>query len=107
MNLTNINELCDLLTTNGSQITNLISMAIKLVQLVIPILLIVWGMIDLGKSVIAQKEDEIKKGQKTFISRLTAAAIVFFIITIVKLLISFVSADNQEIISCIDSIINS
>ena len=110
MNLTmlsGISDLCETMTQTGSQITNLISMAIKLIQLVIPILLIVWGMLDLGKAVVAQKDDEIKKGQKTFISRLTAAAIVFFIVTIVKLFVSLISGDSSnDIITCIDSILN-
>ena len=93
--------------SDGGKITNIISTGINLIQLVVPILLIVWGMLDLGKAVIAQKEDEIKKGQKTFMSRLIAAAIVFFIVTIVRLFISLVADDNEEIIDCINEILNS
>ena len=35
---------------------------IPLIQIGIPIILIILGMLDLGKAVIASKEDEIKKG---------------------------------------------
>ena len=111
MNLTIIlasySELCEMFLSDGGKITNIISTGINLIQLVVPILLIVWGMLDLGKAVIAQKEDEIKKGQKTFMSRLIAAAIVFFIVTIVRLFISLVADDNEEIIDCINEILNS
>jgi len=33
---------------------------IKGIKIVVPILLIIWGMLDFAKSVIAKKEDEIK-----------------------------------------------
>lgn len=88
------------------KIANMIALAVNAIQVVVPILLIIWGMLDLGKAVIAQKEDEIKKGQQTFIKRLIAAAIVFFVVTIVKLLLSLVS-DDTSISGCIDEILNS
>ena len=36
---------------------------IPLVQIGIPIILIILGMLDLGKAVVASKEDEIKSAQ--------------------------------------------
>ena len=91
-----------------SKIAYIISLAVKLIQIAVPILLIVWGMLDLGKAVMAQKEDEIKKGQSTFIKRLVAAAIVFFVVVIVKLLVSLVAdtGESQSISNCIDSILS-
>lgn len=56
---------------------------IPLLQIGIPIVLIVLGMIDLGKAVIASKEDEIKKAQGMLIKRLIYAIAVFFVTTIV------------------------
>ena len=58
---------------------------IPLLQIGIPIVLIVLGMIDLGKAVIASKEDEIKKAQGMLIKRLIYAIAVFFVVTIVTL----------------------
>lgn len=89
------------------KIAQIIGLAIRFIQVVVPILLIVWGMLDLGKAVMAQKEDEIKKGQHTFIKRLVAAAIVFFVVTIVTMLIGLVADDSATITSCINDIINS
>ena len=82
-----------------------ISMIILLIKIVVPILLIVFGMLDLAKAVMAQKEDEIKKGQQTFIKRLVAAIIFFFVIAIVKFAISAISKDNGDIISCMNCFI--
>lgn len=88
-----------------AKIAHIISLAILLIQIVVPILLIIWGMLDLGKAVMAQKEDEIKKGQQTFVKRVAAAVIVFFVIVIVKLVVGLV-ADDGNIIDCIDDVLN-
>ena len=82
--------------TMDSKIPDLVSKAILLIQIAVPILLIIFGMLDLGKAVIAQKEDEIKKGQQTFVKRLVAAVIVFFVIVIVKLVVNLVAPDHDK-----------
>ena len=84
----------------------IVHMIILLIEFGVPLLLIIFGMLDLGKAVIASKEDEIKKGQKTFISRLIAAIIVFFIIAVVKLAVGIAADDSKTITGCIDSIVN-
>jgi hypothetical protein len=90
------------------QLARIIALIVLFIQVFVPILLIVWGMLDLGKAVMAQKEDEIKKGQNIFIKRLIAAAIVFFVVTIVKFLVGLVadSTQSQNISNCIDSILS-
>ena len=77
------------------------SSIVLIIQVGIPVLLIIFGMFDLGKAVVAQKEDEIKKGQALFFKRLIAAVLVFFVVTIVKLVIGF-AADRTEAVDCID-----
>lgn len=98
-----------LLDCNGidipGKVANMIYLAVMIIQIGVPIILIVWGMMDLGKAVMAQKEDEIKKGQQTFIKRLVAAAIVFFVVVIVKLLVGLVANDGANIQTCIDNIL--
>lgn len=88
-----------------SKIAYILHLVILAIQIVVPFLLIIWGMLDLGKAVMAQKEDEIKKGQQTFIKRIMAAAILFFVTTIVTLLVNLVADDSSTITGCIDSII--
>lgn len=62
----------------------------------IPIILIVLGTIDLGKAVIASKEEEIKKAQQMFIRRLIYAVAVFFVVTIVTLVFSLFSTTGKD-----------
>lgn len=85
----------------------IVSTIVTIIQIVVPILLIVFGMLDLAKAVIASKEDEIKKAQMTFVKRLIAAVIVFFIIYLVQLVIRFVAGSNQDtIIGCFNCFIS-
>ena len=90
-------------------LVNIVSTIVTLIKIGVPIILIVLGMIDMGKAVASQKEDEIKKGQRTLISRCIAAGIVFFVVAIVQLMMSIVSGadnENENIITCFDAIIN-
>lgn len=75
---------------------NAVATIIKLIKIVVPILLIIWGMLDFAKSVIAKKEDEVKEHRKAFISRLISALLVFLVITIVQLAVSLVSGVERE-----------
>ena len=87
---------------------NIVATIITIIKIGVPIILIVLGMIDMGKAVASQKEDEIKKGQKTLISRCIAAGIVFFVVAIVQLLFSVIngSTNNNSIWNCIDKFVN-
>ena len=59
---------------------------IPLIQIGIPIILIVLGMLDLGKAVMASKEDEIKSAQKLLIKRAIYAVAIFFVVFVVQVL---------------------
>ena len=78
-------------------------------QIAVPVLLVVFGSLDLLKALAAQKEDEIKKGQSIVIKRLIAAVILYFVFAIVKVLISIV-ADTpnaaNNIVDCAECFIN-
>ena len=68
---------------------------IPLIQLGIPIILIVLGMIDLGKAVMASKEDEIKSAQKMLIKRAIYAVAIFFVVWIVQIVFGII-VDTQD-----------
>ena len=78
------------------KIINLTSTIITIFKFAIPLLLIIFGMLDLGKAVIASKEDEIKKGQQLFIKRIISAIIVFFVVVIVQLVVNLAATDDTE-----------
>ena len=78
-----------------TSIINIIRTIVTIIKIGVPIILVVLGMIDMGKAVASQKEDEIKKGQKILISRCIAAGIVFFVVAIVKLLVNIIDTDDN------------
>lgn len=82
------------------KIANTVHTVIVAIKVVVPILLVIYGMLDLFKGIMAQKEDEIKKGQQIFIKRLISGAIIFFVISIVQLLVSFVGNDDGGLMDC-------
>lgn len=91
----------------SSQIPEMVHLIVTILQIAVPIILIIFGMLDLGKAVMAQKEDEIKKAQGTFVKRLIAAALVFFVVMIVQVVTKLVAGDEGENIwECVDCFIN-
>ena len=75
---------------------NAVATIIRIIKIVVPILLIIWGMIDFAKSVIAKKEEDIKNYRKAFIARLISALLVFLVIWIVQLALSLVSGVEKQ-----------
>lgn len=97
---------CNFLGKNvniDEKLPDTIHLIILVLQIAVPILLVVLGSIDFVKAISSQKDDEIKKGQKTFISRIVAGVIIFFVVAVVKLVISLVGGDNaSDLINCAD-----
>ena len=89
------------------KIPNTVHTIILVIKIAAPVLIIVFGMMDLLKGIMAQKEEEIKKGQQTFIKRLIVGASIFFVVTLVQILISFVGDnDKKSIMDCSNCFIN-
>jgi Predicted solute binding protein len=100
----NTNVFCGQNTYIPYKFVDVVRTVIDIIKIGIPVLLIIFGMLDLGKAVVASKQDDIKKNQKNFVSRLIMAMAVFFVISIVQLALSVVSADD-EILSCLKCIV--
>ena len=73
---------------------NILKNVVKLIQFGVPIILIIYGMMDLGKAVMAGKEDEMKKAQSTLIKRVIYAVAVFLVVTIVMFVMNIVAEAN-------------
>jgi len=108
--LATVNTACDQIP---DAVFNIVSLIIMAIQVVVPILLIIWGMVDFAKAVIGGDEDKIKAGQKVFIKRLIAAVLVFLVVTVVKLLVGLVgqlgvegAAGNDSVWACVEKFIN-
>ncbi len=110
MNLVNVLDVaCGDMTIPGA-VAKLVHTGIFIIQVVVPILLIIWGMLDFAKGIMASDEDKIKAGQKKFIQRLIAAVIVFLVVVVVQLVITTVGNlggnDGNTAWKCASDIIN-
>ena len=86
---------------------------VKILQLVVPIVLIIFGSLDFAKAVMSNDSEKIKNGQKQFIRRIISAAIFFFVVTITMFIVEIaanVTTDenkgNGKIADCINCMIN-
>lgn len=77
---------CDDLNT----LLGVVDSVIKIIRVAIPVALLLFGSIDLGKAVIASKDDEIKKAQATLLKRVIAGAAIFLLGVIINLALSLV-----------------
>ena len=73
-----------------SPFLQLVGYVVTIIKIVIPLLLIIFGMLDVGKAVIASKPDEVTKSLKAFAMRCIAAILIFFIPSIVGVLLDAV-----------------
>ena len=81
---------------NTANLWQIVGYVLLVFKIVIPILLIIFGMMDLGRAVVGSKDDEIKKATKTLAFRAVAAVVIFFIPTIVGMVLNLVSNFNDS-----------
>lgn len=82
---------------------------VLVLKIAIPIILVVLGMLDLSKAVIANEEKEMKEAQKKFIKRIIYAVVIFFVVALVQFVFGILSdADKgtESATSCISCFIN-
>lgn len=83
---------------------------VTLIKIAVPLVLIIMGMLDILKSVIASDEKKIAEGKTKFLKRMIPAALVFFVVTILQFLVNIVSPEATEnegnIWSCVDCMIS-
>ena len=87
-----------LATCNGNlkPVMTLVGYIVHAIWIGVPIALIIFGMIDLGKAVIASKEDEVKKATKAFGKRFLYAVGVFAVVWLVTFVLNIVSGLGIE-----------
>lgn len=71
-----------------ASISYMVDSILDYVRVIVPILIIVLGVFDLAKAVIAGKEDEMRKSQLTFIKRLILGVVVFFVPLVVDVVMN-------------------
>ena len=83
--------------TELGPVIRILKLVVGLIQWGVPFMLILFGMIDLGKAVMSSKEDEMKKAQSTLIKRVIYAVAVFLVITIVTFVMNMVVDANVDV----------
>ena len=71
---------------------NIVGIIVNVIMIGVPILLIIFGMVDLGKAVIASKEDEVKKATKLLGKRFLYAIGVFATVWVVTFVLGTISS---------------
>lgn len=66
------------------------------IKIIVPILLIIFGSIDLAKAVIAQKDDDIKKATSTLMKRAIVAVVIFFLPSILSMILSLTGESDAK-----------
>lgn len=74
----------------------LIHYAYLAIQVAVPIILIIFGMIGFGKAIASQKDDEIKAAQNSFFKKLIIAVVVFLVLSIVHLVFNIASNGSSD-----------
>lgn len=77
-------------------IVKMVVYILKIIQILIPIALILFGTIDLGKAVISSDEKEIKAAQSKLIKRCIYAAAIFFVVLLVTVLMNIVASSGEK-----------
>lgn len=80
----NIDNCEDLL---GKDLVDELNSYMLYIKIAVPIIIIVMGSIDFGRAFLASDEDAMKKAQKRFIMRLIIGMVIFFIPTIINVLL--------------------
>ena len=93
----------NLCTTDGLQIWKFVGYILFAFKIVIPLLIIVLGMMDLGKAVVGSKDDEIKKATSALVKRAIAGVVIFFIPTLVKIIFNLFNLDETWT-NCVDCV---
>lgn len=101
------------LTSDAVLIANIFHSVIVVIKIFIPIALIVFGMLDLGKAVMSNDEKTMKEAQGKLIKRFIYAVLVFLIVTLVQTVIGFISNsgasgidDDVNVQACINCFVN-
>lgn len=75
---------------DSARIWKLVGDLVNIIKIVIPIVIVVLAMLDLGKAVMAGEEKEIQAAQKMLIKRLVYGVLIFFVVTIVQVVFHLV-----------------
>jgi len=71
----------------SGRLLSFFSNILRWIKYILPVIVIVFGILDFMKAMGADKDDEMKKAQGKFVKRLIAAALVFIIPLIIQFIL--------------------
>ncbi len=87
---------------------NLLNTLYIFIKIATPVVLIFMGMLDFGKAMVSNNENDIKANQSKFVKRLIAAGMVFLTFVLIELALNlFAGTDAEATKNCINLIIKS
>ena len=84
----------DVCTGGLRDVVGLLKIILTVMQIAIPIILLIFGTLDLGKAVMAGDEKEIKAATSTLIKRVVAAVAVFLLFLVISIITGWVGGDE-------------
>lgn len=88
-----------------TEITNTIGAVYNILLIAVPIIVVLFGIIDFIKAAMSGKEEEIKKNTSTFVKRVIIGLLVFFVLAVVKLVINVIQTNNTNgVTDCLTTI---
>lgn len=72
-----------------------VGMFMLVFKIVIPVLLIIFGMVDLGKAVISSDDKAVSKAAKALLNRVIAGVCIFFVPTIISVIFKMVGSFGE------------
>lgn len=93
---------------SGNAIPALTKTIVDVFKIAIPVILIILGLLDLGKAVTSSDEKQMKEAQKTLIKRVVYAVLIFFITSLVQWVFAALvpKGDKDDATSCISCFVS-
>jgi hypothetical protein len=77
-------------------IVAVIKSVFNIIKILVPIALLIMGVIDLAKAVLASDDKKIKEAQSLLVKRAIAAVAVFFAVTLVSAIMGLVGSGDDS-----------
>ncbi len=78
--------------TEAGSVWYTVGMFLLVFKVAIPLILIIFGMVDLGKAVLSSDDKAVSKAAKSLLNRVIAGVLIFFVPTIVGVLFKMVGS---------------
>lgn len=91
---------CNIGGADLTDVMKVFKLIINVIQVAVPVALILWGSIDLFKSITSGKEDEIKKKQTLLFKKFLSAIIIFLLPWLVFSILSILGGNVGAFGNC-------